>query len=295
MVEARPTTRSTLPPRAGERRAKKIIVPELAGMAFQDACIVLEQAGLGPPLPRYIDAYVPENTVVSQAPVRGQLVDSTTTVELSVAKASWVRFLPQLYQEQGSGDNTMLHEYLWIFQQLHDKVTHNLDRLPQLFRPLETEPRFLDWLGSWIALQLESDWPEQKKRKWLKFAPALYSMRGTKAAMTELLEMYIGVRPDIRENEWPFEPFRVGVSSEIGLTSTVLPSMNLSHCFVVHLPMAPQDVSDDTIVRIHRVIQAEKPAHTTYFLTFQTDEAFVDLDPFMTIGEDSLADESAPE
>jgi len=36
------------------------------------------------------------------------------------------------------------------------------------------------------------------------------------------------------------------------------------------------------------VIQAEKPAHTTYFLTFLTDESFVDLEPFMTIGEDAL-------
>lgn len=283
------------PPRPGERRAKKLIVPELTGMPFKDAIIVLEQAGFVAPKPRYVEAYAAEATVVEQTPIRGQLVDSTTPIELSIAKSSWLRFLPQLFQESTSGDNALLHDFLWIFQQQHDKVTSVIDRIPQLFRPLDTEPRFLDWLASWIALHLEADWPDEKKRRWLRFAPALYSIRGTRAALTALLEMYVGVKPTIRENEWPFEPFRVGVSSEIGITSTILPPMNLSHVFVVELPLESGAISDDLIVRIHRVIQAEKPAHTNYFLTFHQEETSYEMAPFMTIGEDDFSVEAVLE
>jgi phage tail-like protein len=267
------------------RRPRKLVVPELTGLRWADACIVLEQAGFPPPTPRYVEAYTDDNTVVAQTPVRGQLVDGTTTCELAVAKRSWLRFLPQIYQNTGA-ENALLHEYLWIFQQLNDRVSQVIDRVPQLFRPLDTEARFLDWLAGWIALHLDPDWPDEKKRKWLRFAPTLYSIRGTKAALTALLEMYVGVKPEIRENEWPFEPFRIGVSGEIGVSSTILPPMNLAHCFVVHLPMASDALSDDQIIRVHRVIQAEKPAHTVYFLTFEHHEQSYELEPFMTIGED---------
>ncbi len=275
-----------------ERRAKKLIVPDLTGMAFADAKIVLDHAGFTPPVPRYVEAYAPDSAVVGQMPIRGQLVDSTTTLELSVAKQSWIRFLPQLFQESTTGDNQLLHEFMWIFQQMHDQISGVIDRVPELFRPLDTDERFLPWLASWIALHLETDWPVEKKRRWLRKAPALYSIRGTRLAMLELLEMYVGVRPEIVENEWPFEPFRVGVSSEIGVTSTILPPIALSHCFVVKLPLASTAISDDLIVRIHRIIQAEKPAHTNYFLTFETQEETYDSSPFMTIGDDALDDDA---
>jgi phage tail-like protein len=276
------------PPRAGERRAKKLIVPDLQGMPYRDACVVLDQAGFVAPTLRYVEAYAADFQVVTQQPIRGQLIDSTVSVEVSVARQSWVRFLPQLFQNGADGGNQLLHEYLWIFEQLHDRIVGQIDRVPQLFRPLDTEPHFLHWLASWIALQLETDWPEEKKRHWLRYAPALYSIRGTRPALQALLEMYTGVRPEILENEWPFEPFRVGVSSEIGITSTILPPLNFAHTFVVRLPLPPGSLTDDQIVRIHRIVQAEKPAHCIYFLTFTQAEELVDLEPFMTIGEDAL-------
>ena len=273
------------PQRPGERRLRKVIVPELAGQLYRDACIVLQQAGLPPPLARYVEAYADDNTVVEQYPIRGQLVDSTTVIQVSVAKQSWVRYLPQIFQLTAGNENHLLHEFLWVFQQENDKITDVLDRLPALFRPAETEPHFLPWLSSWIALQLESEWPIEKQRRWLRRAPALYSVRGTKYALEQLLEMYTGFKPEIFENTWPFDAFRVGVTSEVGISTVVLPPMNLAHCFVVQLPQPAAAFGDDQIVRIHRVIQAEKPAHTNYFLTFLDQAAMDDEDHGFIIGE----------
>ncbi|MBM4342483.1 MAG: hypothetical protein FJ100_03805 [Deltaproteobacteria bacterium] len=266
-------------------------MPELAGLRLRDAAIVLQQAGLPPPLPRYVEAYADPNTVVDQFPIRGQLVDSTTVTQLSVAKQNWVRYLPQIFQLTADNENQLLHEFLWVFQQEQDKIGDVLDRLPSLFRPHETEPHFLPWLASWIALQLESDWPIEKQRRWLRKAPALYSMRGTKYALELLLEMYIGLKPEITENAWPFDAFRVGVTSEVGISTVVLPPMNLAHCFVVKLPQPASAFADDQIIRIHRVIQAEKPAHTNYFLTFSDQAALGDEDHGFVIGEEHLVGE----
>jgi hypothetical protein len=144
-----------------------------------------------------------------------------------------------------------------------------------------------------MALQVEADWPLEQQRRWLRHAPALYAIRGTKQALQTLLDMYLGTPPVILENQWPFEPFRIGVASEVGISTTVLPPMELAHCFVVQLPEPAEHYSDEQIVRIHRVIQAEKPAHTQYFLTFAMADDTYELQPFLTIGEDALTEDAA--
>jgi phage tail-like protein len=278
-------------PRPMDRRVRKVIVPELTGLRFDDACIVLQQAGLPPPLARYVEAYAEEGSVVEQSPIRGQLVDNATVVQLQVAKVSWVRYLPQVFQLSAQNENQLLHEYLWIFQQLHDKVGHVLDRMPWLFRPQETDPAFLPWLAGWIALGLESAWPVEQQRRWLRRAPALYSIRGTRVALEQMIEMYTGLRPVIKENALPFEPFRLGGNCEIGVNTVVLPHVNLAHCFVVELPRPAKAFGNDEILRIHRVIQMEKPAHTLYFLTFAEQAAADDEDYGLVVGESFLASE----
>ncbi len=275
----------------GIRRPRKLVVPDVAGLRLEDAQIVLAQAGFEPATPRYTLSYDPDGTVVSQQPARGMLVDATIEIELGVSMQSWIRFLPQIYQVTSDDNNAFLQNFLWIFQQIHDSVRHRLEQVDALFRPADTPPEFLHWLASWIALQLEDDWPEEKKRRWLRFAPTLYNIRGTRRALEQLLEIYVGVRPRIYENEWPEGAFRVEVASVIGESSTILPPMNLNNCFVVELPMPPSEVSEDQLIRIHRVIQAEKPAHTNYFLRFESAEAMDDWGPFLTIGEDTVGDE----
>lgn len=279
---------NTRSPRGVQRRPRKLVVPDLVGLPLSDAQLVLEQVGFAAATPRFVTSYEAEDAVVGQKPIRGLLVDSTTPIELAVSKQSWLRFLPQIYQVSHDDSNAFLQEFLWIFQQIHESVRVPIDNIHTLFRPADAPAEFLPWLASWIALQLEDDWSEEKKRQWLRAAPALYRVRGTRKALELLLEIYVGVRPKIFENEWPAGAFRVEVSSTIGESSTILPPMNLTNCFVVELPLQAADVSDDQLIRIHRVIQAEKPAHTNYFLRFEAHEAADDWGPFMTIGDDSV-------
>lgn len=273
------------------RRPRKLVVPDVAGLLLRDAQIVLTQAGFANGIPKFVQEYALENTVVAQTPSRGQLVDSDTPILLSVAKPSWLQHLPQVYQASADETGSLLRGLLYIFQHLNEQVTTTVAQIPQLLRPLEAPPEFLPWLSSWIALQLENDWPDEKKRRWLRYAPALYNIRGTRRALELLLEIYTGVRPSVIENEWPDEAFRVEVNSTIAETSTILPPMNLNNCFIVELPMQPSEVDDEQLVRIHRVIQAEKPAHTNYFLRFRAPDTADEWGAFWVIGEDTMMGE----
>lgn len=274
------------------RRPRKLVVPDVAGLLLRDARIVLSQVGFGDATPRFVEDYAADNTVVSQSPLRGQLVDSDTPILLDVAKQNWARFLPQVFQLAAQDGEALLGNLLFIFQQIHESVGYKIDNIHNLMRPLDAPPDFLPWLASWIALHLEDDWPEEKKRRWLRHAPALYNIRGTRRALELLLEIYTGVRPTILENQWPDEAFRVETNSTIGETSTILPPMNLNSCFTVELPMAPDEVNDEQLVRIHRVIQAEKPAHCSYFLRFKAPDAGQDWGSFWVVGEDTMMGES---
>ena len=84
--------------------------------------------------------------------------------------------------------------------------------------------------------------------------------------------MFTGAEPIIRENEWPFKGWRIGVTSGIGVDTVVLPPVNLSHAFIIEMPVSYKDISTETMVRIHEIIQMEKPANCQYYLKFAIDE-----------------------
>jgi hypothetical protein len=50
------------------------------------------------------------------------------------------------------------------------------------------------------------------------------------------------------------------------------------------MPMKYETVNTETIIRIHRIIQMEKPAHTHYYLRFAEEKGDVELREFFAIG-----------
>ncbi|HEX6839794.1 MAG TPA: hypothetical protein VF334_24630, partial [Polyangia bacterium] len=78
--------------------------------------------------------------------------------------------------------------------------------------------------------------------------------------------------------------WRIGASSEIGTDSVVLPPVNLAHTFIVEMPVSYKDVSPEAVIRIHEIIQMEKPANTQYYLRFASEGGGNDLSEFMAIG-----------
>ncbi|MCC6623234.1 MAG: PASTA domain-containing protein [Deltaproteobacteria bacterium] len=265
--------------------AKRIAIPDVIGLHVDNAKIVLKNAGFERFRVHYVEDYADEFSVVEQFPRSGLLVVRDAEVLLKISRASLVNHLPQVYQQsEVEGGGNFLRGFLNIVQTVYDSIGLRLRTVHELFDPRTTDPDFLPWLGSWLAISLNPDWDTLQRRKMLMAATSLFPYRGTTTAIREFVRIYVGAKVEIEENSWPFQGFRIGVHSTVGDDTVILPPMNLSHCFVVRLDKPASRVPDDEIVKIHQIIAQQKPAHTSYFLAFSDEQESGQMGAFMAIG-----------
>ena len=264
-------------------------VPDVMGRALNKAQILLEDAGLTRVVTLYRESYEDRDTVLEQRPARGQMVYETTEVTIWVARRGYLENLPAIYRRSDAVGRNLVRELCFLFEHMFDSVEVNLTDGWRFFDPHVAPLDFLDWLSNWTAFTIDLEWPEPQKRALIKRAVDLYRIRGTKRGLSLFLKLFTGHEPDIQENTWPFKGFRVEsedaeTGARVGLDSVILPPVDLAHCFVVAMPVKYEDVTMETVVRIHRIIQMEKPAHTNYYLRFAEEEGDVELREFFAIG-----------
>jgi phage tail-like protein len=264
-------------------------VPDVVGRPLSKAQIVLEDAGLTKVVTLYRESYEDRDTVLEQRPARGQMVYEGTEVTIWVARRGLLENLPAIYRRSDAVGRNLVREMCVVFEHMFDSVERNLIDGWRFYDPHVAPQDFLDWLARWTAFTLDLDWPETEKRALIKRAVDLYRIRGTKRGLSLFLKLFTGHEPDIEENTWPFKGFRVeaeGADSgaRVGLDSVVMPPVELAHCFVVTVPIKFEEVTPDTVIRIHQIIQMEKPAHTNYYLRFTEEQSDVELREFFAIG-----------
>ncbi|HLL21658.1 MAG TPA: phage tail protein [Kofleriaceae bacterium] len=264
-------------------------VPDVCGRALTKAQIVLEDAGLSKVVTLYRESYEDRDTVLEQRPSRGQMVYEGTEVTIWVARRGLLENLPAIYRRSDAVGRNLVREMCFLFEHMFDSVERNLTDGWRFYDPHVAPQDFLDWLARWTAFTLDLDWPETEKRALIKRAVDLYRIRGTKRGLALFLKLFTGHEPDIHENTWPFKGFRVEaegaeLGARVGLDSVILPPVDLAHCFVVTMPVRFEEVTSDTLIRIHQIIQMEKPAHTHYYLQFTEEKGDVELREFFAIG-----------
>lgn len=257
-------------------------MPTVEGLRLENARLMLRNAGFVAERVqiRYEEAYKPEDDVIRQSPAGGALIGVDTPIELVVSRRSLLHFLPQVYQKQLQNGGHFLREFLWVFDHIYADLQRKIDGIHHYFDPLEAPERFLSWLAGWVALTIDQEWPEAKKRKLIQQAISIYGSRGTVRGMKLFLSIFTGVEPKVMENRWPYRGFRVG-RARIGVDSIVLPPVNLAYCFMVEVPAQFADASDEMILKIHDIIRMEKPSHAAYYLTFAVTETKEQLQPFL--------------
>lgn len=248
---------------------RKLSVPDLEGLKANNASIYLELLGFPKPELVYEESYEEALTVIEQEPAKGQVVDASTIVRIKVSQRSLCEYLPGLYRTAVYEGDTFVRDFLWVFREMFDELQDKITDIPKLFRPYDTPSKFLPWLASWVAFVLDENWPEQKKRYLLRRAVDYYRIRGTVKGLKLYLSIFVGVEPEIVENAWPFHGFQIDVHSTMDVDSIIFPVVNLSHCFIVDIPLAPEEVDEQQIIKIHDIIRSEKPAHSMYYLRFK--------------------------
>lgn len=156
---------------------------------------------------------------------------------LSSHSRQLINFLPGIYQTDFMG------RFLAIFESIHMPIAWTIDAF-DLFLDPDTSPNgFLPWLGSWYGLTFDDSWSEDQRRLLIREAHAIFARRGTRWALSRVLEIYTGKQPEITDTGESVEPFT----------------------FQVRLAI-PDTPANRTLIT--RLIDAHKPAYTTYRLEF---------------------------
>jgi phage tail-like protein len=264
-------------------------VPDVVGRNMSKARILLEDSGLNKIVTLYRESYEDRDTVLEQRPARGQMIYEGTEVTIWVARRGYLENLPAIYRRSDAVGRNLVRDLCFLFEHMFDSVEVNLNDGWRFYDPHITPGEFLNWLSGWTAFSLDLDWPEAEKRALIKRAVDLYRIRGTKRGIALFLRLFTGHEPEIEENTWPFKGFRVEgegaeLGARVGLDSVIMPPVDLAHCFVVTMPVKYETVTSEMVIRIHQILQMEKPAHTHYYLRFAEEKGDVELREFFAIG-----------
>jgi len=229
-----------------------------------------------------VNATQVDQELESQAIVRpedqtgGEGLTETVTIRV-LAKGRYLQHLPRVYQEQ----DELMGRFLMLFESFWAPIEAQIDTFPYYFNPEFTPSELLPWLATWVDLSLDDRWPEDKRRKLLQAAVSLYRKRGTRAGLQEYLEIYTGARVQISEHG--ANNFLLGPNSRLG-PGVALGTINMPHTFTVTVFLEadtlrgtngkqkatdPARLETDARRMIEAIIEAEKPAHTSYQLRFQ--------------------------
>lgn len=151
---------------------------------------------------------------------------------------TFLPYLPAIYQTEFMG------RFLAIFESIYAPLEWTVDQF-DLFLHARTAPAgFLPWLGSWFAITFDRSWTVAMRREILCEAHHLYAMRGTKWALSRIIEIYTGERPKISEFTDPDNPY----------------------LFLVQMPVTVRELNPELVIRL---IDTHKPTHTTYKLQYE--------------------------
>lgn len=156
---------------------------------------------------------------------------------LSLESQRLLNYLPGIYH------NDFMSRFLGIFEAIITPIEWNVDNFDLYLNPGTAPEEFLPWLENWFALNLDPSWSQEQRRLLLKEAHEIYARRGTRWALSRVLEIYTGATPEIVDTAAELAPFT----------------------FVVKLPLNEKDVDRPLI---ERLIDTNKPAHTDYTLEF---------------------------
>jgi phage tail-like protein len=155
---------------------------------------------------------------------------------LSRQSIRYISYLPAIYQTD------FVSRFLAMLEAIMMPVEWTVGSFDLFLHPSTAPKEFLPWLSGWFGLTFDPTWSEEKQRRFLQEAPAIFARRGTKWSLSRVLEIYTGRVPEILDLDEQ-EPFT----------------------FTVRLPLRERDVNRELI---ERMIQEDKPAHTSYKLEF---------------------------
>jgi phage tail-like protein len=155
--------------------------------------------------------------------------------------------LPAAFQE-----DDFCQRLMSAFDEVLAPLFVTLDCLDSYLDPDLAPEDFLDWLASWVGVEIDETWTLERRRRLVHDAVALYRIRGTAGGLAAHVRLYSGVTPQIEESggcQW-------SQTADSPLPGSPRPRL------MVRLPVeADANVKLSTVSRI---VSASRPAHMPY-------------------------------
>jgi len=239
------------------------------------------------------------------------------SVTVFFPRVSYLDYLPAIYQED-SISKGLLERFLAIFESIFYEIDSTIDHIGRFFDAYGAPPDFLSWLGSWLAVSMDDDWPEDKKRLFISKAPSLYIKKGTREGLEESIELFTGKKPFIVERFRAFKactgnifqscnkekPISFPSQEQIffppeelivkrchenkadekkGKEESLIDALYGTEKFGFCVLLADPDLDTTAQSRVRRIIEEQKPAHTSYELKVLEPLFYLDRHTYLEI------------
>ncbi len=137
----------------------------------------------------------------------GAVTPVLRALTVTYPRRSSARHLPAAWSaDPVSAD--FLQRFMMLFDEVRADALRPLDALDAYIDPMATPAAgaglpgedFLDWLGGWIGIALDRDWPVERRRRLVAEAPSLFRIKGTVEGLRRHVEIYTGLSPRIVEH-----------------------------------------------------------------------------------------------
>lgn len=138
------------------------------------------------------------------------------------------------------------------FDEVMAPIFATLDCFDAYLDPNLAPGDFVEWLASWVGLEVDETWTIERRRRLIQDAAVLYRLRGTTAGLAAHIRLYAGVAPEVEES---------GACAWSQTADNPIPG-SAQPTLVVRLR-----VDDDSNLRqstISRIVAASRPAHIPY-------------------------------
>ncbi len=191
------------------------------------------------PPPTSVPAAPPPGAELPQEPDPSILPEGQLPPGLSMQSYLLLPNLPGIYHTD------FMSRFLALFEATELPIMWTIDHFNLFLSPGTSPYAYLPWLANWFEIVFDATWSEAQRRTLLIEAGSIYSRRGTRWALSRVLEIYLGQPPEIIEFQDAKDPYT----------------------FTVKLPVRLGQMNRELLVQL---IDASKPAHTNYNLEFRT-------------------------
>lgn len=164
-------------------------------------------------------------------------------------------YLPEFYMQRD--DSNFLKRFLGIYQSLIFDLQKSIDSITAYLDVDAVSGDFLIWLSQWVGVDCPSLWEEDKLRLFMKNSFRLYSKKGTKQGISDIVYLYTGKRPIIAEN---YEIFEFS-SAKLDLSYTKLYDGGKYSFYILIEENCINDQKQ--FIELKKIIDSYKPVNTT--------------------------------